>query len=277
MILGNSSGQGFLRRAGEEWMAGFVFPRRTPSLFFGQIAVAMLGIYFSPLAVQSAPITLLFEATVARAFPMDDGVLFPFTISPGDSLRATLTFEPGSPGPIYPQSGDIQITVSGTSIHATNFQIRVAHDENIGIDIPGRIADPNNTPDADGSPTGDSMYISCLNSGPLFCGVVPGQDELVFQPTVVFAEPALILSSNDLPADSEIWNKFSRREMSLLFRDQSTAEEVYYVGAYISNVREVPEPRAFLLACTLACVITIWALASRFLPYRVRLQQSSTN
>jgi hypothetical protein len=231
---------------------------------FFALAVALVASLIAS-AISAAPVTFRFEAEVASAFPTRDGAGFPFTVSAGDVISATLTIEPGSPGPIYPQLGSIQFKISGTALVASDFQIKIAHGEDIGIDVPGRIADPNNTPDADGAPIGDSVYVSCSEDGPLFCGVIPDYSDLVFRPTVVFAEPASLLNSTDLATDTWIWNQFSRREMSLLIRDANTGNDIYYIGAYVGPLNLVPEPSSAHLIFILACALTAWSLVSRTL------------
>ncbi len=192
--------------------------------------------------LHAAPVTLRFEATVASSFPSDGGASLPFLVSPGDSIVTTITFEPGTAGPVYPQNGTMRFDLVGTSLVVTDFQIVVGNDRQIWIDHPGRIADPNNTPDVDINAIGDNTIASCLDGAPHFCGTVQGSVNKEFRPLLVFTDPnPLLITSDELSRDPEIWNAFSRREMSLLFRDKNTGGSTY-LGAYIAQVHEVPEP-----------------------------------
>jgi hypothetical protein len=197
---------------------------------------------------KAAPITLYFEATIA------DGENLPFGAHPGDAISGTFSYQSGSPGPIYPQIGSLNFALAGTMIEVPQFQIQVAHDQLISIDVPGRIAEPNKGPDVDGGPNGDSIVTTCLDGGPLFCGGVAGHNNLAVRPSVVFSEPSLILESSDLIGDANVWNLFSRREMQLMLGSGDTGRVEFFVGAYIGTVRVVPELQSVFL-CLVASLV----------------------
>ena len=206
----------------------------------------------------AATVTFQFEATVASAFPTDGGADLPFAISPGDSIVTTMTFQPDSNGPVYPQTGTMRFDVAGNVLTVSEFQIFVANDQQLWIDHPGRIADPNNTPDVDINAVGDNIIASCLDGGSDFCGTVLESSSIGFRPVVVFADlDPLLLTSDDLLADPNVWSAFSLREMSLLFKNVNTGG-TNYVGAYIRGVQEVPETSTASLAIGL-----VLALAGR--------------
>jgi hypothetical protein len=202
----------------------------------------------------AAPITLQFEATIS------DGTNIPFSAPVGDVIDVSFTFEPGNAGATYPQSGGISFELSGKNLYAQEFAIRVANNEN--IDVPGRIADPDNTPDVDINEIGDSLVVSC-QSGQLFCGSAQGEDGFVFRPVLVFSGQPSILSSSELSADPSVWNAFSLREMSLLFQDVNTGRTSGYVGAYIGEVTQVPEPITLLNVLSLVWLLVTFGIAAR--------------
>jgi hypothetical protein len=251
---------------GETLMAGLhslgrVAPR-LPDLIAVRAIMGVAGILFLSFSfTHAAPVRFRFEAEVASAFPSEGGANLPFTIVPGDLITGIVTFEPGSRGPTFSQSGGMTFEIHGIALETADYQITVAHNSEIGIDVPGRIADPNNTPDVDGAPIGDNINLSCLTDGALYCGSVVGHSNIRSRPNIVFSEPALVLNSNDLISDLAIWRSFSRREMSLLFRDINTGSTTY-VGAYVSSIEEIPEPSTLGLLglyCLMAVNVVIHA------------------
>ncbi len=217
-------------------------------------SVLLAGLLCVPHAfLQAAPVTFRFDAIVA------DGTDVPFSVFQGDVIEVALSFEPGSPGPVYPQLSGMRFKLSGMNLEAQEFEIRVANNQN--IDIPGRIADPDNTPDVDINEIGDSIVVSC-RSGQLFCGSIEGSDGFVFRPLLVFSEQPSLLDSSELVADEGLWNAFSLREMSLLFQSLETGQTTY-IGAYVGQVNQVPEPSTLLIVLGLTCVILIYTVRAR--------------
>jgi hypothetical protein len=237
--------------------------RRLRSKVLGFVTFA--GVLCAPRAfLHAAPVTFRFDATVAT------GANLPFIVAPGDTITTTFTFQPGSSGPIYSQSNVIRFGVAGTILDLPEFQIRVANDERRWIDHPGRIADPNNTPDVDFNEIGDNIGASCLDGGPLFCGAVPGHSNFVFRPVLVFANENGLLSSNELLADPNVWNAFSLREMFLMFKNVDTGSTTY-VGAYIGQIEQIPEPSTLRLLLGLLGIAAICFVVSRVLRDRAPL------
>jgi len=215
-------------------------------------------------ALQAAPLTLRFEATVA------DGSDVPFSVGPGDVIDVEISFEPSGPGPVYAQDGELRIELSGHTLRAQGFEIHVANDQVRWIDVPGRIADPDNAPDVDFSEIGDNLVISCKTDGPLFCGSIEGNSDFLFRPLIVFSDQPSLLDSNDLPADENIWNAFALREMSLVLQDVSTGRAGFYAGAYVGRVYLVPEPSIF----GMICIMFLYGMLAWSRPYRAPLYTS---
>ena len=246
----------------------WVLPRMF--MFPAQLVIVAAAICFvcaMRTAVVAAPVTFEFTAEVASAFPTNGGTWVPYSVSPGDLIRGSFTFEPAVSGPVYPQSGEMRFELAGNVLETSGFELSVENDELRAIDLSGRIADPNNTPDIDFNETGDNIIATCQSSSALFCGTDAAHSDLVFRPLAVLSGQDSLLSSDDLVADLSLWNAFPLREMSLLFRDTNTQQDIYYIGAYVGRIRAVPEPAAARLLFTLACVLTVWILFSRSLRY----------
>ena len=210
--------------------------------------------------LNAASVTFQLDATVGSVIPPSGGANMPFSIAVGDSFSGLFEFAPASGGPLYSQSGSLRFEIGGTQLHVAGYEILVADDENSGVDLNGRIADPNNTPDIDVGGTSDRIQIQCSTS--LYCGTVVSHDNLMFRPTLVFANESSLLPSNDLIAEPAIWNSFSFRELSLVVIDLDSGNQTY-IGAYIESVRHVPEPStavagaaAFLWAGSALCRIS---------------------
>jgi hypothetical protein len=224
--------------------------------------IACAGLSVTQVVLHAATITFYFTATVASVDPAGGAIVLPFPVATGDHVDAVFTLEAGSAGPIHPQPGSINIVIAGHTFDVAGYQIKVAHNELIGIDVPGRISDPNNAPEIEGGPNGDTMYVTCAQGGPLYCGVVDGNNGLLFRPNIIVAEPTLLLSSNDLVADPATWNLFSRRELSLTFRNFANGREAY-IGANFGEMSVVPEAKSVV-----TLIITSLTIGGAFVPRR---------
>jgi hypothetical protein len=78
---------------------------------------------------------------------------------------------------------------------------------------------------------------------------------------LVFANEDGLLTSNELLADPQLWNAFSLREMSLIFQNVDTGNAAY-VGAYIGQIEQVPEPASIVLMGVF-CLLLICTLRRR--------------
>jgi hypothetical protein len=213
------------------------------------VSILLLGTLFTSVKLaQAAPVTFRFDATVA------DGTDLPFNVSQGDVIEGTISFESGSPGPIYPQFHGMRFGVAGMTLQADEFEIEVENDRQIWIDVPGRIADPDNAPDTDFNDIGDNIVVSCQGGGPLFCGSIEESSSFVFRPLLVLSDQETVLDSSDLSTDANFLNAFSQREMSIIFKNLGTGETTY-VGAYIGQFQQVPEPTVSSNLIILICVL----------------------
>lgn len=199
----------------------------------------------------AAPVVLSFEAMVASVLETRSGADLPFAVEVGDTIQATYSLDPNTSNPVSAQSGVLQFRIGGTLLTLSGYEIRVRDNATTWSPLTGRVADPANTPIVDQGPGGmsDSLAMSCLPHGSiadLFCGSVPGSAELAFRPEISFSGPTSVLNSDALPINADVWNAFSFREMSLSFLNDITAGESY-VGAYVSDVRLIPEPPAIFL------------------------------
>lgn len=227
-------------------------PRGCQQLFIGLPLAWLVGVA-ATYELQAAPVEFRFEAEVASVLPRNrDGstnLSLPFAVTIGDTIVATFSFEPATGGPNYPQAGVLRFEIGGEVVEVPQYLIEV-HNESVpdAEDLRGRIADPGNTPIVDLGPgTADLMSLSCDSTQDLFCGLVPGHEQLSVWPVIQFTTDNEILSSNDLVADLSVWNGFTFREMFLSFRNSETGGETY-IGAYVGAVELVPETRTISLA-----------------------------
>lgn len=221
-----------------------LFYRQAIAMILVLLASSMIATY-----AEAAPIILQFKATVA------DGASVPFAVLPGESIDVEISFESGGAGPVYPQATGMRFEIAGKILQNQGFEIRVEDDRQRSIDIAGRIADPDNTPDTDFNELGDNIIISCQVGGPLFCGSIAGDSDFVFRPLLVFSGPPSLLDSTKLTIDESAWNSFPLREMSLLFQNVNTGNAVEYVGAYIGEIHQVPEPSMPQIILGMICLL----------------------
>ncbi len=251
-----------LKFVGGETLDRFRCFERSSGLLRKIRGIALAACYCSALpTLSAAPVTFNFEATVASVFPVTAASELPFEIVHGDSITATLEFEPRSGGPIYPQSASVCFQAGGQVLEADALEVRIENNAGAGVDLRGRIADPNATPDIDLTGTSDNIFMSC--SPTAFCGVAPEHSNYSFRPLLAFSHDETLLNSDDLIADVGTWNTFSFREMSLIFRDANTGGETY-IGAYLGGLRQVPEPPAVVLFIG-AGLLGSWLMRSRIL------------
>lgn len=213
--------------------------------------LALAVILWASSMAKAAPVTLRFEAVVASVPASGNAINLPFELSIGETLVGSITFEPGTNGPIYQQIGVFRVDIGGIRLSLPGFQILVGNDQQLYIDQPGRVADPGNTPDVDVNAIGENIIVSCSDGGSLYCGTVPGSVNVGYRPLLVLTDYSpLFLSSNELIADVNVWNAFDNQEMAILFKDIDT-NATAYVGAYISQLQQVPEPSTAILITVL--------------------------
>lgn len=248
-------------------MLAHIFQRRDIRLVIGILAAGIISSAAVP-RLQAAPVTLRFEAQVASVFESNGGLALPFGVNIGETLSGTFAFDPSSMGSPYLPTGSLSFLVSGTYLTLSDYRIQVNNNDFPGpIDITGRIADPLNTPAIDFfPPINDNIIISALTDGLPLLGPLPGSvsghPELSFSPQMVFAYDDAVLDSQALPSDPAIWNRFSFREMSLTIRDASGGGS--YIGAYIGQVRGVPEPESIgQMLLGVGCLISLRAYRQR--------------
>jgi hypothetical protein len=230
--------------------------------FAAQVVLSIAAASVLMTTVAAAPLTFQFSAVVA------DDTDLPFVVSQGDVIHGSFSFEPGSSSGNYPQIGGLLFDIAGVSLSAQEYEVLVQNDQQRWIDVAGRIADPNNTPDVDFNATGDSIVLMCQGSGASYCGVVDGYSNYVVRPLLAFSDEPSLISSTDLTGDVSVWNAFSLRELSLIFKNVDTGE-LAYVGAYISQIQQVPEPCLLQTVPMMFCMLVAFArVRNRHAPLR---------
>ncbi|WP_252853242.1 hypothetical protein [Aeoliella straminimaris] len=119
----------------------------------------------------------------------------------------------------------------------------------------GRIADPENTPVVDRGPGGvsDVFRVGCAETEDIaLCEGTPlmGDQAILWIASVSLIGDSALISSENETLNLSTLNAFSFREMSLTFFDPSTGNAVK-VGAFVGDVRVVPEPASTQLITAL--------------------------
>jgi hypothetical protein len=104
-------------------------------MFAVRISVLFIGIVgASHLILEAAPVTFEFDATVASPNVGTGNTNLRFTISPGDPIVGSISFEPEGDGPLFPQSGKMRFEIGGASLEVSGFQIIVENDAGLWIE-----------------------------------------------------------------------------------------------------------------------------------------------
>jgi hypothetical protein len=229
--------------------------RQSFGLEFACVWLALWALQASP-AANASPISIQFDTTVAntRGFPLGPIEIsspLPFSLSVGDSLSVTFTYEPSSGSGSYLQSGELLVSLGSQQLFGSPFQITVTNNTFGGLlDARGRIVGNGQAVDR-GAFLADQIIVACPGGIGSYCGTAIGHDELRFTTQLVFEDDVDLetLSSNDLIAGSNLWNAFRNREMRIGFNNG------VFLGAYITTVREVPEPRTIVMAILMASLL----------------------
>lgn len=233
---------------------------------FWRLCLPLVCCFAASLDSHAAPVTYRFGGTVASAFVLTNGAPLALDITRGDVITGTFTFEPGTSGARYPQIGGLSLAVRDHIIETGDYVIEVA-DEDVpnAAPVPGRIADPLNTPIVDQAPgSSDGIYVTCDNFDE-YCARIEGMDGILARPLIALVSDSEILTSEDLLDDLQIWNSFTFRELSLEFRDSTTGAETY-VGAHLGAVSLVPEPSgaSLVLVAAISLAFAIRLFKVRF-------------
>src|SRR5690606_22326407 len=124
----------------------------------------------------AAPVTFQFEATIATVDVSENFTGLPFEVAEGDTIRAALTLSSLGTGPAYTQPTSLRFWIGNMPLVAPAWDVLVSNDEIMGIDLVGRIAEPSTTPDHEGNPIGDTIYLRGIANQP-FAGEIPGHPE----------------------------------------------------------------------------------------------------
>lgn len=199
------------------------------------------------MSSHAAPVKVRVEATISSVLgppfggPTDLDAELPFSVHEGSALRGKFTFEPASGSGHYPQNGALEFQIAGHELLASPFEIDVVNDGNGVIDHPGRIADPEGTPDIDRTLfLADRFLVGTPGGISAHSGVLVGNEQFRFAAQIVFEDDVnlQLLTSTELSPDVSIWNDFRNQEVSISFNNGQ------YVGAYIQSVSLIPEPAA---------------------------------
>lgn len=215
----------------------------------------------------AAPVAFRGVATVARATGdyEYEGVVrrLPFAASVGETFRFLLVVDPQASGAGsssgFAKSGSaaFRATIGGVQLRHDDLEVQVTNDW--GVDIlsmaTGRIADM-------GAIVGDQILIQQpIRPVPIeFTGRTSGVGAPRFELSLGFLEyvaqvygspqdfPA-ILHDLSIPREASTWQKFSGRELKMYFENRTV------VGAYITELVEIPEPSALSM---IGCVCVFW-------------------
>ncbi len=245
-------------------MSNFLFQLRnwiTPRVrvlpFLAVLSVAfLLG---AQTTLQAAPVTFAFEAEVASVIDSGGGAGLPFTVAVGDALFSSFELDSFSGGPGYAQTGALSFEIAGNEFSLEGFLVTVENDHvPDAVPLRGSIADPLNTPIVDQGPgVSDRLSLSCDSPFSLTCALLNGSGNIEFSPQIALFGDQTLIDSTELFTDPAIWNMFSFREMSLLFRN-GTTEGTTRIGVYIGPLSFVPEPTSSCLTVSFAVLLAVF-------------------
>ena len=211
-----------------------------PSLLFASCMSA---------AGHAAPITLAFSAQVVDIYESSPGVVdLPFTVSVGDSINGTLSYEPPPVGLPGVQAYELTFDIGNVQLRSQGYEIRV---------LPRQLG-----PIGGPLEPFDQIVVGCsLSSSGAQCdpGTVPGDASVSWRSFMSLSGNSPILSGYGLPADPSVWNQLTSRSLELNFKPVSSIG-LLSIGAIAGPFTVVPEPPAasviaglglFLLSCGL--------------------------
>jgi len=222
--------------------------------------IALVLLLANGPALEAAPVTFAFEATVIQIVDKSGPKDLPFTVESGDVLKGKFTFEPvdaepailGSPpGPEFIVESSTNTTqelgfsvMLGDTILATSKYSLRAIDNRQAIsesDIPSFF-----------DIIGPSCHV-CTQ------GTISGVDsEVIWGFSMTLSGDESVLSGADIPASPEEWNQFARRRISITFQKQGVVGEMR-AFAQIGQFTLVPEPSSSSLILS----VVVSGLAAR--------------
>jgi hypothetical protein len=182
-------------------------------------------------ALSAAPITLAFSAQVVDIYESSPGVVdLPFTVSVGDSINGTLSYEPSPFAGVQPYA--LTFDIANVQLRSQGYEIFVA------LNQFGPVGDPL-------EPI-DQIVVGCsLSSSGTQCdpGTVPGDASVSWRSFMSLSGNSPILSGYGLPADPSVWNQLTSRSLELNFTPLSSIG-LLSIGAIAGPFTVVPEPPA---------------------------------
>lgn len=208
-------------------------------------------------ALQAAPMTLQFEATVGAPRQGVDDFVPPewgFTLAPGETVSGTFTFEPL----------DVPTNVHTTSVvepmqYALYIKSQTLTTSQFGINV----SDDSNPIDSNGPY--DSISFGCsFGANGAVCSpstVASGGSLLLSMQTSLYGDPST-LNGADIPSDPNVWQQFMADNTMLVSMVDPVNFRFYGFLATVVSFRAVPEPSA-LFSFAFQGILTILIARTR--------------
>ena len=187
-------------------------------------------------AGHAAPITLAFSAQVTSIYESSPGVVdLPFTVSVGDSINGTFSYEPPPVGLPGVQAYELTFDIGNVQLRSQGYEIFVK---------PGEFGPV-------GGPVErfDQVVVGCsLSDSGTQCnpGTVPGNASASLWSVMDLIGDYPSLTGFGLPADLSEWNRLTARSLELKFTPVSSIG-LLRIGAIAGPFTVVPEPACSVL------------------------------
>jgi len=230
--------------------------------FVGALALVML--LANGPALQAAPVTFAFEATVDSISP---GASFDsaIDIAEGDVITGQFTFEPnagdGSASLVVDQPYSFTVNINGIELSTAAYRATVSNDTGADLDCADFLCP--------GFVVIDSLTLGGSNLMEVGDDTLPNLDTdssgFQMQLEEWFGHPFWggtdILDTASIPAGLDSWNQFSRRPLRVWLGDGQGG--TFSLNATVGQFAVVPEPSSGSLICLCILVTGIAARTGR--------------